>query len=140
MDEIKILDLARSISGSDAETARLAGLTRQRIDNVRRGHNKMSAVMRARVYQVALKSPRDGLIEGIVESARNARDKQDIKNWLGVACVILSLCLFCANPYNSVAYAGTVIDMNIHYAQFVTASLIFSILISKVSSRSFEIK
>jgi len=106
MDEITRLDEAKEKLGSDYAVAKALNIAPQRLNNIRRGHTRMSPWIAARLAEVLGKDPMQAAVEVHAANAPNAQEQRDWRRWAGVAAVILTISGFCASAVPSTSYAG----------------------------------
>lgn len=120
------LDEAKQVTGSDYRTAKILGITRQRISQLRAEKKGASNKICLGVAEILGVSPLE-----IIASVECEKEPENSKNWqkyLTSAAAILSVVVFANLFFDSNAYAFSLTDKNIHYAQLLAALLMWSIL------------
>jgi plasmid maintenance system antidote protein VapI len=117
MNEIELLDRAKEKMGSDYAVAKALKVSQQRINNVRRGANKLGPWMAGRLAELIGEDGPTAVFMAMAENARNPQEKKDWLRWGRIAGVIMTTGVISANTVVSSSYADEPSGQAIHYAQ-----------------------
>lgn len=119
MWQLDLLDRARQITGSDYKTAQAICVSKQRIAHIRSGRNRMPPYIAGKLAELIGDDPMIYASKAHADLALNKQEEKDWKKWAGAAVLTMIIGTFCANGYDSAAYAFFMplfSISNIHYA------------------------
>ncbi len=113
---VDLLDRAKVKLGSDYKAAKVAGVSRQFVSQVRSGRGHFNGAHAARLAELLGENPINAALRVEADRVQSDEDRRYLKRLGGLAAsVILSLNLFTVSPDVSAGYKASVIDTAIHY-------------------------